>query len=230
MTDNPGTEKSPGLEEPIRIPVDNPQDDPDVDKLVRDYEARYYGFRDNEKPKVKNSLRDSLRAPLRSTSVPLYSTSADERKWAALAHGSALLTMLLGLMTGGVTTLFTIFIPLGIYFYYRQRSEYVAYQALQAFALQLLGTVGWLAILVTGMLAGALLCFVLAITIIGIVVIPFVALAMILFAVVSFALPLGMVVYGAIAGWETYQGKWYRLPWIGDWIDRQMHVGFLATL
>ena len=26
------------------------------------------------------------------------------------------------------------------------------------------------------------------------------------------------------------EGKWYRYPWIADWIDRQMHTGFLATL
>ena len=67
-------------------------------------------------------------------------------------------------------------------------------------------------------------------TLIGILLVPFVALAIVLFIVATFVLPLGMVVYGTIAAWETYQGKWYRYPWIADWIDRQMHTGFLATL
>jgi uncharacterized Tic20 family protein len=166
----------------------------------------------------------------RGFTVSKASVTDDERMWAAIAHGSALLTLLVGVLTGGIATLFTLFIPLGIYFAYRQRSEYVAYAALQAFALQVLGTVGWIAVLVIGILAGVLLSVLLAITIIGALLVPFIALAVILFALASFAMPLGMVVYGVIASWETYQGKWYRYPWIGDWIDRQMHAGFLATL
>jgi uncharacterized Tic20 family protein len=231
MTDNPGVEQTgPGVEDRIRIPVDGPVLDMDkadahIEQMVREYESKYSGFRDSEPPKIKNKAY----APFRP-SAPIYATTQDERNWAAMAHGSALITLFLGLMSGGALTLFTVFIPLAIYFYYRQRSEYVAYQALQAFVLQLLGTIGWVSILTAGMLAGGLLMLVLAITIIGIPVAIIVGLAMILFAVVSLALPFGMVLYGTIAAWETNQGKWYRYPWIGDWVDRQMHAGFLATL
>ena len=53
------------------------------------------------------------------------------------------------------------------------------------------------------------------------------ALAMIVFVVASFGLPLGMVVFGLIAAWEAFQGKWYRLPYLGLWLEKQMYGGFL---
>ncbi len=239
MTDNNQVPADPMPGERIRIPVDTPPSEPNrknesVDELVREYESKYYGFREDEAAKAKARLSSFLHdlppKRKRGFTVSKANVTEDERMWAAIAHGSALLTLIVGILTGGIATLFTLFVPLGIYFAYRQRSEYVAYAALQAFALQVLGTVGWVAILVTGLLAGALLTVLLAITIVGVLLVPFVALAIIIFALASFLLPLGMVVYGAIASWETYQGKWYRYPWIGDWVDRQMHAGFLATL
>ncbi len=238
-------EKDTNPGEPIRIPVETEQTsnvdssrladhtaDESVDALLREYETKYSGFREDEPQQVKQSAA-GLYIPspkVKRQTVTNSNVTEDERMWAAIAHGSALLTLFVGLLTGGIATLFTLFIPLGIYFAYRQRSQYVAYAALQAFALQVLGTVGWLAILIGGVLVGALLCVVLAITLIGVLLIPFVALAIVLFVVASFSLPIGMVIYGTIAAWETYQGKWYRYPWVGDWIDRQMHTGFLATL
>jgi len=117
-----------------------------------------------------------------------------------------------------------------IYFYYREKSEYVAYHALQAFALQVLGTIGWIAVLAAGGLVGTLLIVILAITIVGLLVVPFVVLGMVLFAVASFGLPIGMVVFGLIAAWEAYQGKWYQVPYVGRWIEQQMHGGFLTNL
>jgi uncharacterized protein len=240
-------DQTPTPGERIRIPVnaDNAQDDQpgserierlsdeanaSVDALIREYEEKYTGFRDTESDKIKRGASEIAEPRPRRYSVTNTNVSEDERMWAAISHGSAVLTLILGMLTGGLATLFTLFIPLGIYFAYRQRSQYVAYAALQAFALQVIGTVGWLAILMAGILVGALLCVVLAITLVGILLIPFVALAIVLFVAATFVLPLGMVVYGTIAAWETYQGKWYRYPWIADWIDRQMHTGFLATL
>jgi uncharacterized Tic20 family protein len=219
-------------QEPIHIPVDAPVPDDDIDALVRDYEEKYYEFREKESRRIRAATVESVPAPKAKRSMPLVrtsSTSDDERTWAAIAHGSALLTFLVGGLTGGLAVLFMLFIPLGIYFAYRQRSEYVAYHALQAFALQVLCTVGWLAILVGGMVLGALLCVILAITIIGIPLVIVVALAMALLAVGSLALPFGMPVFGALAAWKAYRGEWYRYPRIGDWIDRQMHGGFLRT-
>jgi uncharacterized Tic20 family protein len=233
MADTKDPSAASPAEEPIRIPVDAPAPNDDIDELVREYEEQYYGFRDKEKPRIMGAVLEAPPKPKRSPASQSFRSAAvtdDERMWAAIAHGSAWLTLLLGTFTGGLAALFTLFIPLGIYFAYRQRSEYVAYHALQAFAIQVLGTVGWVAVLTAGMLIGGLLCAVLAITLIGIPLIVVVAIVMALFAVASLGMPLGMLVFSVIASWRTYQGKWYRYPYIGDWIDRQMHSGFLATL
>ncbi len=229
-------------EEPVRIPVDAlPQDNEDndidnanknasVDALVREYEAKYSGFRDEESPYIRQAAAQIKAKPKVYPSMSGASLTDEERMWAAVAHGSAILTLLVGLLTGGLATLFTLFIPLGVYIAFRNRSAFVANQALQAFALQVIGTVGWLVVLTGGVLVGALLSVVLAITVVGLIVVPFVVIAVVLFVLASLAMPLGMAVYGAIAAWEAYQGKWYRYPKIGDWVDRQFHTNFLVTL
>jgi uncharacterized membrane protein len=38
-----------------------------------------------------------------------------------------------------------------------------------------------------------------------------------------------MVVFGLISAWEAYQGKWYRVPYIGEWLEKQMRGGFLRN-
>ncbi|NJL93281.1 MAG: DUF4870 domain-containing protein [Anaerolineae bacterium] len=77
--------------------------------------------------------------------VPLPANLSDnERLWAALAHGSTVITIAVGVATGGIATLFALLIPLGIYLAFRQRSEFVARHALQAFVAQVIGTVGLL--------------------------------------------------------------------------------------
>jgi uncharacterized Tic20 family protein len=231
MTDKSEKPAQPA-EQPIRIPVDAPAPDDDIDALVRDYEEKYYAFREKESQRIKAAEVESAPALKAKRSMPLVRTSStaeDERMWAAIAHGSALLTLLVGGLTGGLAVLFMLFIPLGIYFAYRQRSEFVAYHALQAFALQVLCTVGWLVLLVGGSVLGALLIVLLAITIIGIPVALIAALALPLLVIASLALPLGMPVFGALAAWKAYRGEWYRYPRIGNWIDRQMHGGFLGT-
>ena len=231
MTDQNEKSAQPA-EQPIRIPVDAPVPDDDIDALVRDYEEKYYAFREKESRRINAAQVESAPALKAKRAAPLVrtsSTSDDERTWAAIAHGSALLTLLVGGLTGGLAVLFMLFVPLGIYFAYRQRSEYVAYHALQAFALQVLCTIGWLVIMVGGVVLGTLLTAILAITIIGIPLAIVAAVAIPLLVVASLALPLGMPVFGAIAAWKAYRGEWYRYPRIGNWIDRQMHGGFLST-
>lgn len=224
-----------------------PQSEAEVEAMIRDYEKRY------RVPRLEDILNDTddetieerptsddfappFEKPKRSQSAPYrkpvqrrVATTDEERRWATIAHASALLTLIVGLPTAGFLTLLTLFIPLGIYFYWRQKSEYVAFQALQAFTLQVLGTIGWLVTLTVGMIVGALLLVILALTIVGLILYPIVIPAMILFAVATFAMPLGMLVYSMIAAFQTWQGVDYRLPRIGKWIDNQMHSGFLVT-
>lgn len=234
-----------------RIEVKEPAEDESADDLVKDYESRYFGFRENEHLSDSAESREEGSAQAakmagdediwadipqpsfrsRSRSVPVYTGAPEkERTWAALAHASMILTVLFGLSSGGLLALLTIFIPLVIYLAYRQRSEFVAYHALQAFVMQAIGTVGWAVVLLAGVLVGVIISTVMAITVIGLPVAFVTILATILFVVVSLVMPLAMIVYGAIAAWEAHLGVRYRIPFVGDWIDRQMHTGFLKSL
>jgi len=173
-----------------------------------------------EKPKRK----------ARPSYQPLMGLTAEERKWAALAHASVLLTLLAAIGSAGLLALVTLFVPLGIYFHWRTRSDYVAFQALQAFTLQALGTVGWLLLLVAGTVIGVLLIVALTLTLIGIPLLIVVIPALILFMLGTLAMPFGMIVYSLIAAFQTWNGVDYRLPRIARWIDRQMRGGLLVDL
>src|SRR5258708_9734953 len=145
MSDMPEKNQSPQQsemqsQEPIRIPVDTPQPSPrgeiapDVDQLVRDYEARYKGMRDGEPDIVAETIRDSdpfrdLFPKMKRKHTPVMRTgmtTEQERTWAAVAHISALITLLVGVPTAGVGLLATLLIPLMIFLYYREKSSYFA--------------------------------------------------------------------------------------------------------
>ncbi len=121
----------------------------------------------------------------------------DERTWAMLAHLSILLNLISGFL--GVVA------ALVIYLVYKDRSRYVAYQAMQAFLFQLVVWVGG------GLITGLVWAFVsiLSAVVIGICLIPFAML-------ISF-IPLGAIIYGIIAGVQCNEGKDFRYWLIGDW-------------
>jgi len=196
------------------------------DEIVREYEERYHGG-------VRSRLA-TPEAPIEGARPPVKvkragaagAVSENERKWAALAHASTLPTAVVALASGGLGVLLTMFVPLLIYFSYRKRSEYVAFHALQAFTIQLVGTIGWLALIVVGTIVGVALLFVsviLMIVLVGIVLAPIVILAYVLFVLASFLLPIGMVIYAMIAAVETWNGHNYRYPYIARWVEGQMH-------
>jgi uncharacterized Tic20 family protein len=157
-------------------------------------------------------------------------STADEHRWASIAHGSALLTVITAIFSAGTLSLFTLMIPLAIYFHWRRKSEYVAFQALQAFTLQVLGTVGWMAFLVIGSLLFALLTLLLAITVVGLLLLLILVPLFVILVLASFALPIGMLIFSVIGAMQTNDGKDYRVPKIGRWIDRQMYNGFLSEM
>jgi uncharacterized Tic20 family protein len=212
------------------------QENPDRD-VVKEYEERYYGSKRLETPPTSTD-RDSSRAERihvpRKKAKRIYdpvSVSDNERKWAAIAHGSTLLTALLGILSGGALVLLTMFVPLFIYFSFRKRSEFVAFHALQAFTIQLVGTIGWIALLVVGTLTWVALLIVSALLIlvlVGIILLPLVILAYPVFIVLSLALPLGMVIYSVIAMVETHAGRNYRIPYISRWVESQMYNHILT--
>jgi uncharacterized Tic20 family protein len=217
----------PNLEDILNDNLGEPLPAPDIgagrprteDFLYRDQAAakpKRDGYSSTRKTKIQRPNR--------------IATTEEERRWATLAHLSAVLTLVLGLGSAGLLSIVSLFIPLGIYLHWRHKSEYVAFQALQAFTLQVLGTVGWLALLVVGSLAFVILSVALVLTIVGALLLIILVPLFVLLVLASFALPIGMVVYSIIAALQTNQGADYRLPRIGRWIDRQLYNGFLETI
>jgi uncharacterized Tic20 family protein len=206
--------------------------------IVREYEARYYSgsgkphtrleeppYERMEPPPPHHKPRKHHKSKVHR-SFPV-NVDENERKWAALAHASTLLTALVALGSGGVGVLLTMMVPLFIYFGFRNKSNFVAFHALQAFVLQLVGTIGWLVLFLTGtivwvglLIASALLILVL----VGLILLPFVILAYPIFLLVSLALPLGMVIYSVIAAIETWNGNHYRCPYVARWVENQLQT------
>jgi uncharacterized Tic20 family protein len=198
--------------------------------VVQEYEDRYYGSRRGQRNRLEAD--GDVIQPYEPSKIKrrgYVATDVNERKWAALAHASTLLTALVGLGSGGVGVLLTMLIPLFIYFAFRKRSEFVAFHALQAFAIQLIGTIGWIAALTVGtivFLALLVLSAILILVLVGLILVPLVALTYVLFLLATFALPIGMVIYSMIAAVETWSGHDYRYPYIAGWVDNQIRGDF----
>lgn len=185
--------------------------------VVREYEARYTPpTRAKRKPKPRS-----------------YSTSrvdADDKLWAAVAHGSVWVTFLAAVPTSGLSIPFVVFVPLVLYVLFRKRSDYVAFHALQAFVLQLICTVGALTAFVVGgvvWVIGLVVAALLMLILVGFVILPlWVIIGMVLSVLVSL-LPVAGLILATIAVVRIYTGGDYRYPYIADWVDRQIAGGFL---
>jgi uncharacterized Tic20 family protein len=218
MTDNMNPEDS-NVQRLSRLASSQKPTSVEGDEVVREYEDRY------NKPK-----RDTLRAAPRSYSS--VSVSDTERKWTAAAHGSAWLTLLGGFATFGITVPFSIFIPLAIYLSFRKKSDYVAFHALQAFVLQLIGTIGALLVLSVGgavWLLGLGIAMLSLLVLVGVVLVPVWGLVGIVLVLAVALMPLAMLLYSTIAAIETFNGRDYRLPFVARWIDRQLSGGLLSV-
>jgi uncharacterized Tic20 family protein len=151
-----------------------------------------------------------------------YNVTAHEKNIASLAHASSLFTLMAGVFTAGIAVPFLVFVPLWIYLSYRGKSEFVARHAMQAFVMQLVGTFGYVAVVGLSALVGVVLTVLLAITIVGILAIPFLWLTLILFWIATLALPLGMAGFGLVGAIRAAQGRSYKYPYIGKWVDRDL--------
>ena len=197
--------------------------------IVREYREKYYGDEPTARQRLHaEALANQPSSPARKRKpAPSYMAvglSDDERLWAALAHASVLLTLGVAIVTGGLGALLLLFVPLGIYFAYRDRSNFVAFHALQAFAMQIIGTVGWVALLVVGILtlaAGIVISALASVVLVGIPFLLVFIVLLIAFIPLSLALPLAMLVFSIIGAINTYNGNDYRYPIIADWIDQQ---------
>jgi uncharacterized Tic20 family protein len=147
-------------------------------------------------------------------------TSDEERLWAAISHASLMFTLVVALFTGGVLLPFLLFVPLVIYFAYRRRSEFVAYHALQGFAMQLFATLGMLAVGITGAIALVIAIVVSAITIVGIPVTIVLVIVLLLFAIVVVLSPVILSIYGLYGAWVVFNGGDFRYHWFSEKVDR----------
>ncbi|HUF36972.1 MAG TPA: DUF4870 domain-containing protein [Anaerolineales bacterium] len=122
----------------------------------------------------------------------------DERLWAALAHASILLNLLTAFL--GVLT------PLIIYLVYKDRSQFVARHAMQAFVFQLVWWVGG------GILVGLSWTAVgfLSLVIVGILCVPI--------AILISLIPVAACIYGIVGALQAYEGRAFRYWLIADWV------------
>ena len=137
-----------------------------------------------------------------TTVSPNPLSPADERTWAMIAHLSILGNLVTGFL-GPVAALV-------IYLVFKERSRYVAYQAMQAFVFQMVAWVG------AGALAGIVWAVsgVLSAVLIGLLCMPLACLISLI--------PLAALVYGVIGGVQTSQGQDFRYWLIGDWVRQTL--------
>ena len=148
-----------------------------------------------------------------------------ERKWAMLAHLTALLTVVVGISTGGAAAVIALLVPLGLYVYFGSRSRYVAFHALQATAFQAVGGIVYVVLAAgTGLvIAGAwVLSGLLSIVLIGLLLAP-VALGLTLVGAVELVtLPILWLAYTLRGAYLTYMGQDFEYLWIGALVARTL--------
>jgi len=108
----------------------------------------------------------------------------------------------------------------------------VVFHALQAFSLQILATIGVLALAVVGGLAwgiGMIIALLAIFVLAGVILVPLWAIVGIILALVIFTAPVAALLLATIAAYQTYNRHDYRYPFISRWIDRQLVGGFLNT-
>ncbi|MSP11901.1 MAG: DUF4870 domain-containing protein [Chloroflexi bacterium] len=133
----------------------------------------------------------------------------DERRMAALAHGSALLSIPTAGLAGPL-------VAMVIWLMYRHKSTYVANQALQSLIFQVL-------VLITVGILGVMLAIAWPITIgllilvIGLVLLPFTLILTIL----ALALPVAGLLYTVYAALQAYQGRPFHYWLVGNLVSEQ---------
>jgi len=154
---------------------------------------------------------------------PHLGVTRSEMNWAALAHASILLTLLVGVSTGGIAAFLGPIVPALIWYAYREKSEYVTEQARQATLFQVAGLVALLALALVGAIlvaVGWAVSAVLVIVLIGVILLVVMLIVTLAWGAALIALPVAQVVYGCYAALEAYNGRPFRYWWIADAIDR----------
>jgi uncharacterized Tic20 family protein len=148
-----------------------------------------------------------------------------ERNWAALAHLTALLTLIVAASTAGLGHIVGLLVPLAMYVYFSNRSRYVAYHALQATVFQAAAGILYV---VAAALSGAMIAVawtvagVLTIVLVGIALMPL-ALGLTLAAGVELvALPALAIFYSLYGAYLVSAGLEFDYPLVGRLVQRSM--------
>lgn len=235
MTDQPTgvPTTSSGAAQPQPATPETPENAAELDRMVREYERRYGGARlrstDGELPDPKQKNGDLwLDKPKRRLSEddPAYGdqeaayqlrgrieglpATQEERTLSAIAHAAPILAAVL---TAGAAFPLMFLVPLALYFSYRDRSEFVAQNAMEALKAQLWATYGVIGLVIATVVVGVLAIVISAITIVGI------PIALLLAILLPFALmflgllPVLLLLFSVVAAWQAYHGKVYRYPY-----------------
>ncbi len=122
----------------------------------------------------------------------------DERLWSALAHASIWLNM--------VTGFFGVLAALVIYLVYKDKSQMVAFHAMQAFIFQLVWWVGGGVLIAVSWIITTLGSMVL----IGLICVPI--------AGVISLIPLAACIYASVGAVQSYNGQEFKYWLTGDWV------------
>lgn len=172
-----------------------------------------------EKPKRQDQPDQSLMNSAREI-------MAQERFWATLAHAIGPLMIAVFLFGDGLGWLGLMLITAGIYLYYNDKSALVKMHARQALAAQLIGTIGWIALLISGAMVWTvvlIISLVLILALVGLLLAPLVVVSGPLLFLASFILPLGTALFGTLGAWDAWHGRVFRYPYIADKLDK--HFG-----
>ncbi len=163
---------------------------------------------------------------LGAESLPVYlGLTRQEMMWAALAHASILVTVVLGLLTGGIVVILGPLIPAIIWYVYRDKSSYVVDQARQATLFQVAGIAVVLALAILGSVVIAIgwaVSIVLVAVLVGVILMPVMLIVTLLWVIAIVGLPIAQVIYGCYAALEANNGRPFRYRWIADLIDRYL--------
>ena len=174
---------------------------------------------------MQDTLRDAPAIEDRSfADTEPAQVPTDAWTWAALAHASALLTLVLG-MAGGIGALVGPVIPLAMYFGYRGKSRFVALHALQSFVYQAVGIVIYVLLIAAtvGLVTVAwTVSGLLSAVVVGFLLMPIALLLTLLTVFLLVGTPFAWLGYGLYAAYRVYQGHDFRYWLIGEWLEREV--------
>ena len=150
----------------------------------------------------------------------------DEWTAAALAHASALLTIVLG-VAGGIGLLVGPAVPLVMYLGYRRKSRFVAFHALQSFVYHVAGVLLYLVLVVVVAVWVAIAWTVsglLSAILVGLLLIPLAVLFTLLMAFLLICIPFAWLGYGLYGAYQVYQGRDFRYWLIGEWLEQEVKL------